>query len=703
MQLKSLKIDTMEGQDNNSIGSCSSEEQNESCINLTGSPDYESCSDDQLEDQFSDSDGSEEHRRRSGRTMELRRLPYEDLRDTQLACLNFGMEHRIFLRALLGTLNERENTATEIGMNDPNVIKCGPLKKASHILSGVWKMKYVEIRKGMLTYFEDAVSGDKDACSLLQKNIPLDSNETSCRAVKIHRNGLNMVPGAIFELKVGKFGRLWLARSRTERQSWIQAINDAMVGKSVTQDSLNAHGKSGAVNSRSPYKEDLKQYLKVKTVLKNAKSKKEYINGMASLNGIDSLDIPIRWIMGQLDINNGRTDNNFTSGAFVEKSINSSVEQLWRDLRRDTVMINRQLFKGDSGHGPEKTVGALTRNIVAVSRSDSKYYRYAIPESKAVAYARDILLSINRTRSGGDSYFCIDTLSSNSDLVVLVPSSQEADPLSITVELDESEEFADDSANDNKTGWIRTRNKSQKSWRKRFFILSESTLSFYRHATPRPHGFRKQIGITDATISVDKAKDRPGYYSICIDPKGGFQERYLYFNSIDKAISWAHALEYVAKSSNKDRFVKRSLRYSMNSPSSESRQMIEQAMKNHLANLGLDSNDIDDRLVRLSAKKFSRVRIVAQATAEYKVCTNDPQGDDGDTWATLTATFLQKFRITGGRIVCGEEIVRVGVSECSEIAECAESSNDNNQGTEVDGPSLSPRRKRGLHRRRRSS
>jgi len=512
-----------------------------------------------------------------------------------------------------------------------------------------------------------------------------------------------MVQGAIFELKVGKFGRLWLARSRAERQTWIEAINDAMVGKSVTQDSLNTHGKSGAVNSRSPFKDDLKLYLKVKAILKNAKSKKDYINGMVNLTSREHLDIPVRWIMGQVDQGNGGTDSSKPGGAFAEKGINSGLEQLWRDLTRDKIRINEELFKGDNGHGPEKVLGALTRNILAVSRSDSKYYRYAIPESKAVAYARDILLSINRTRSGGDSYFCIDTLSSNSDLVVLVPSSREADPLSITVELDESEGFADDSANHNKTGWIRTRNKSQKSWRKRFFILSESTLNFYRHATPMPHGFRKQIGINDATISVDKAKDRPGYYVVSIDPKGSFQERYLYFDSIDKAISWAHALEYAAKSSsNKRRFNKRNLRDSVDKASIEGRRLIEQAMKSHLATLGLDSNDIDDRLVRLSAKKFCRLRISALASTEYKVCTNDPQGDDEDTWATLTATFLQRFRITGGRIVCGEEIVRVCVSGCSEVIQKAEKSSGSDPNFELDGPA-SPRRKLSYHRRRRSA
>ena len=123
------------------------------------------------------------------------------------------------------------------------------------------------------------------------------------------------------------------------------------------------------------------------------------------------------------------------------------------------------------------------------------------------------------------------------------------------------------------------------------------------------------------------------------------KERFLYFNSIDKAISWAHALEYVAKSPTSDRFSPRRLQSPLNTSSSESRQLVEQAMRTHLENLGLDSNDIDDRLVRLSMKKNSRVRITVQASTEYKVCTNDPQGDDGDTWAMLCATFLQRFRI----------------------------------------------------------
>ena len=86
---------------------------------------------------------------------------YDKMTDVQRSCLNFAMEHRIFLKAILGLLAERDMKATEIGMNDPNTLKCGPLKKASYLVSGVWKIKFVEVRRGMFSYYEDAVSGSK--------------------------------------------------------------------------------------------------------------------------------------------------------------------------------------------------------------------------------------------------------------------------------------------------------------------------------------------------------------------------------------------------------------------------------------------------------------------------------------------------------------------------------------------------------------
>jgi PH domain len=656
--------------------------------------------------------------RRPLSSKESRLLPYQDLTDLESACLDFAMEHRIFLKALLGLLHERDKIATEYGMNDPNILKFGPLKKASHLLTGVWKVKYVEVRRGMFSYFEDAVSlGEKDPGALLQKNIPLDSNETSCRAVKIHRNGLNMVPGAIFELKVGNTGRLWLCRSRAERQAWIQAINDAMVnnnsstGRSVTHGTTwNVHGKAGTVHSRSPFRDDLRLYLKIKGSIKNSKTKAEYVNALRMLlEREEPLNVPVRWIMQQqppqVDYStSGRAarshQNNNAVGAFVEKGMMDDIEQLWRDLSRDTIHINQELFRGDSGHGPEKMIGALTRDIVGVSRSVSQF-RYAIPASKAVAYARDVLLSINRTRSGGDSYFSIDTLSSHSELVVLVPSSREAEPLTISVEPDETEDLGE-WANE-KSGWLRTRNRIQMNWRKRFFVLSEGTLSFYRHATPRPHDMRGQTVVADASISVDKAKDRPGYFVISIVPKDGIKDRYIYFNNVDKLISWTYTLECVAKSwSNRFRFGRRIPPPDTtlaSDTSHTSRDVVEQAMKTHLAAVGLVPEEIQDRLAHLAARSFSKVKISVRATTEYNICTTDPQGDDSDTWATLTATFLQRFRITGGRIVRGEEIVQVGVCDCPDVERQMITKSSRDESDEIMASPGLPRRKLGRRRR----
>lgn len=196
---------------------------------------------------------------------------------------------------------------------------------------------------------------------------------------------------------MGNTGRLWLARSRAERAAWIEAINEAMVGGgSVTQGAGSAHGKLGTVDSRSPYRNDLLLYLKTKTALKNSKTKEEYMTALSTLVGHKDLSIPVRWIMLQVDsspvMSLGRMINGTGSeddGAFADREtdISSCVDQLWRDLRRDSIRINKDLFFGDNGHGPELIVGALTRDIVATSRSESNY-RYAIPESKAVAYAR---------------------------------------------------------------------------------------------------------------------------------------------------------------------------------------------------------------------------------------------------------------------------------------------------------------------------
>lgn len=199
---------------------------------------------------------------------------------------------------------------------------------------------------------------------------------------------------------------------------------------------------------------------------------------------------------------------------------------------------------------------------------------------------------------------------------------------------------------------------------------------------------RGQTVVTDASISVDKAKDRPGYFVISIMPKDGIKERFLYFNSVDKLLGWAYALECAAKSFADKRRVHRQAprtptATTVTSPAAASANssarrvgaasldkshLIEQAMRTHAKRLGLEDEEVEDTMARLSARSLSRVMISVQASTEYNICTTDPQGDDGDTWATLTATFLQRFRITGGRIVRGEEMVQIGATACTDYS-----------------------------------
>jgi len=491
---------------------------------------------------------------------------------------NFVMEHRIFLRAILQLLNERDQFAVEADANDPHTIKTGPLKKATSLVRGVWKwkVKYVEIRRGLFSYYvdttdssgpggkrrgstatanddDDAIDGAVAACTfdsavgnasaanaetanLRRKSIPLRAATCTCRAVKVQNMALSHTPlssnGAVFELTVeGGPRRLWMCNTREERQAWIHAIHEAMIGGSVTRgdnfleyqmERKRGGGGSNSVMSgvpmRSPYRSDLERYLRLQNELKNARSQEAYVGALAELYGsAESLNVPVQWIKERIEVassGNAPTQGGFQ--AFHEGGLSSGVAQLWKDMLRDSVSINCDLYKGDGGHGPERIIGALARCIMRFDKSATqnvnatRAYRkkFCITESQAVSYARDVLLACNRTRSGGDSYYCMDTLCSNHELVVLCPSSSEADPLRITVLHSGNDEISRRASNvhgfHDISGWILTRSGPNKSWKKRFGVLSEGVLSYYEQAHPRPHGLRGQVLLAGATIGVSQ-------------------------------------------------------------------------------------------------------------------------------------------------------------------------------------------------------
>lgn len=632
-------------------------------------------------------------------TEDSQRDDYEDVlsADAHSAALNFAMEHRIFLRAVLDLLAERDRHAPVVGMNDPFIVKSGPLKKASHLVRGTWKVKYVEIRRGMFSYYENAIS--KDATGegeLLRKDIPLEAHSCTCRAVKLHQKALKLAPGgALFEMTVNGSKRLWMANSREEREAWIQAVNNSMAGASVTRgDSSNDHrGLIRGVHPRSPFRSDLQQFLKTQTSIRNAETKLEYMAGLRDL--VDhSLKVPVKWIAKQ-----GVLATESTDVAFQEATVASSIDQLWKDLQRDSLCIDNELFQGDSGHGPEKIMGALMRRLWFFGNSsESSRGHYDLSETQALTYARDILLSANRTRTGGDCYFCINALCKHSDFVVIVPSAMAAEPAVINISEDDSTDSSLHGMGD-KSGWIRTRNKLQRNWKKLFFVLSEGTLSYYESALPRPHRLRGQLVLTDATVTITSQQPNTSdgklstKFVMLIATKE--KERQLLFHSEDRLLDWTYAIECVIKAKggsepNKKSHRRRPSSDEENKKKSQSHQpslpenilpstklqginLAVQATKDHAASVGLDPDAIDSRISMYTRKKTSILVVSVEASTEYKVCTIDPQGDESeDTWAILRTTFLQNFRIRGGshgRIMRGEELVHISVVDCIDMLE----------------------------------
>jgi hypothetical protein len=728
---------------------------------------------------------------------------------------NFASEHRIFVRAILQLLAERDRFALEADANDPHPLKAGPLKKATGLVGGVgmWRVKYVEVRRGLLSYYEDttegagpptpaslvrrrtggttevggvAAAGSGSAAwgaggeggggggggggprsgthsaalgaaggggsgpdpALRRKSIPLRADTCTCRAVKVQSKALSHTPlqpsGAVLELSVrGGPRRLWMCNTREERQVWIRAIHEAMIGGSVTRgDNFSEYeverkrggifpsSSRAAVSARSPHREDLDRYMRLQEELRNADSKASYVGALAELySGTKSLRVPVQWMRERIE---GASSGSGPGGAFHEDGVSSGVVQLWKDMLRDSISINGDMHRGSSGHGPERIIGTLARSILRFDKSSTqnmnatKEYRkkFCITEAQAVSYARDVLLACNRTRSGGDSYYCMDALCCNQGLVVVCPSSMDAYPLRIAVQhaanndparrASSFEGFRDIS------GWILTRSGPNKSWKKRFGVLSMGILSYYEQAHPKPNGLRGQLLLAGVTVAVSQVgasagksngmeeqansksanEDegapilaKTGKHVVSIISKDKSKERQIIFDDQMEFYLWNNALreaiktnEVLAKGDRNNGATKassgivsfqgastvankiRGLSALVGSPGRHGKGSIGHE-GDEMTNDNISEGDnqplvpVGSHLKVKGGRAQSTLEISVQSSAVYKICSVDPQGDDSeDTWAMVRTKFFQNFRLSGGpngRIMRGEEIVEL--------------------------------------------
>ncbi|KAL7536245.1 hypothetical protein ACHAXR_007017 [Thalassiosira sp. AJA248-18] len=570
----------------------------------------------------------------------------QDHPHTQTMARNFAMEHRIFLRAILDLLSERDQLSIEADVNGPNTLKIGSLRKASHRIKGLWKTKYVEIRQGTFSYYDNAKQrinrngGTADGRTLLRKDIQLKASMCTCRAVKIR--SVKILPsnseGAVFELRIqGGSRRLWMANTREERQDWMKAIHNAMIGASVTRGDNFVEYQIEQVDGHNQKNKNQEQYLEVRASTNRAESKDEYLPALSCLRG-ETISVPVQWIRSQLDDSPAAT-------AFVETDISSSVEQLWKDLLRDSVEINGEVLVGESFHGPERIVGKLTQQILSLdaailgvgSNQSSDWERTRISEAQAISYSRDILLACDRTRSGGDSYFCAENLCLNRNLVVLCPSSTEASPLSIKVS--GCKGIKDPDMTDI-SGWVFARSSSGKPWKRQYLVLSHSVLSCYAEADPKPHRLLEQVMLQGAKIgnSQSMQKEKQANLINITTKDGQVVREYLFEDEFD-FLFWQDSLKKSACDLNED-----------------------ECQENKHSK---DTNGLNNLCSTKCSTITPTVDVVVNVCTEYKMCTIDPSGiESEDTWAALRTTFVQNFSLTGGRngrISRGDEVVQIEI------------------------------------------
>ena len=487
---------------------------------------------------------------------------------------------------------------------------------------------------------------------LCRKDIPLHASECTCRAVAVtltsvrsdkRRTSASAGTGAVFELRTEGRRHLFMANSSKERKQWIQTIHDAMIGASVTRgDNFLKYQKDNMTKEvpvDTPYDEAMRRYMNMREAISHAHSKEEYICALSGLNGVDAMTVPVEWIKSHLE----------TRNAFSEHEISLCVEQLWKDLCRDSVEINGEILSGDSYCGPDRILGKLARYILndgrrvhgshtssapCVHRTNSLTTTNRITESQAVSYARDILLCSNRTRSGGDSYYCAEHLCLNRELVAMCPSSVEAKPLSISVGATGLGHVNEpDNSYDVVCGWALVRGSPKKPWMRRYLILGHKVLSCFAEAEPRPHELREKLHLQDAVVvessTLNKKSPRSQenqqseilQFSVLLNNKKS--RRDFLFEDESSYYLWRYTFEAEANSTVEDSFTK-----SINLQELEELRLTSSFFEETRESV---FSSVAPRI--LSRNSRSTVDAEINVSAEYKMVTLDPQGEESDTWA----------------------------------------------------------------------
>jgi PH domain len=435
----------------------------------------------------------------------------------------FAWEHHLFVKGLLQLLFERDMIGVEDDIFDSsNITKMGVLRK-KHAKSG-WRVKYVEVRKGNLTYFADKQNEKR-------RTVHLRKRTCICRGDDLS-----------FELIVDGGKRLlWMAKSEKECQGWIRAINSAMIGEmDDTRDSPF---------DVSTYQNAIDDFQAVQTSLKDVTTRQEYLVSINSLlyrqTSSSALRVPMKWIRENVI---SSPERRLEPSNAPDDIMNYTVRDFWESLCSTSIVINGHLVEANSTYSGERIIGALSRSILEFDKvEDAQGFDGAfnslkranqeadsfISEVEAVSYARSILSGALQSTTRGDMRAAVERLFLNASVACVRLESSE--PLHIDVSFAGDDFSEDQPRSSDFVGWIETKSKKSKKWKMQFFVASEGVLSYFERADPRPYRLRGQIVLLDAKVSQLEGN----ILSIEI----GSKERLLRFEDRSDLVQWKSVFE----------------------------------------------------------------------------------------------------------------------------------------------------------------
>ena len=443
----------------------------------------------------------------------------------------FAWEHHLYVKGLLQLLAERDLIGVEddIFATD-NISKRGVLRKKHGNIG--WHVKYVELRKGNLTYFAD-VENEK------RRTIHLRKRTCTCQVSTTREGGQEF----IFELIVDGGRRLlWMTKSEEGCKGWVRAINQAMIGE--VDDSRDFPLDA------TLYQTAIDDYQAVQTSLREVNTRQEYLVAMDTLlyrqTASSALRVPMKWIRDNvLEEEKSEQEQHITAS----ERIKDTVREFWKNLCNTSVVLNGCLVEADNTYSGERVIGALSRCILEFDKVEntqdfeqifnslkqaSKESKSFITELEAVSYSRTILNGALQSTSRGDIKAAVEELFRNDYVAYTILESSE--PLHIDVS------YAGDDFSENRprptelnAGWIETKSKKSKKWNMRYFMFSEGVLSHFQRADPRPYRLCSQMVLRDANITVLEGN------MMSIELQG--RKRLLRFGDRGELVRWKAIIE----------------------------------------------------------------------------------------------------------------------------------------------------------------